>query len=325
MTGSLDNVHEVLKRFPRLPLWNDEPVIHEMERIPRCSNCRVFVLREDLIGFGLGGNKVRKLEFLLGDALARGATTVVTSNASSFSRNAAIACAAIGLRLHLVVGGRACDHNPLCRRLLDRCDVRIEYVENQRTVIADATERARLDALAAGETPVVLHPGGSDTVGAMSYVRLYAMLLERTVRTGVAFDEVILASGSTGTHVGLEVGRMLSGEPVRVTGVAVSQPRDVQIKRTLELLITCLTRLGMPSEHADVMIDGSQLGGGYKVRTDAADRARDLFLQREGILLDDTYSAKAAAAVLDRAADESGGHARNLLFIHTGGNGGLYY
>lgn len=316
----------VFARHPPIGLWPHDLVIQPLHRLSAPEGPVFSVLRDDLIGFGLGGNKVRKLDYLLGDAVRRGATTLLTSSASSFSRNAAAAASALGLALHVVVKGSEAEHNALSRGWFDACGATLHYALSGSDAEVDSVlQGVEADASARGETVVRLHPGGSDAIGALSYADVFGRLAAHAAHTGERFDTIVLATGSTGTHVGLLLGAALLEEPVRVIGVAVSQPAEVQRERTARLWRETAALHGAPADGATIEIDDRFLGPGYAKASAEGEAAAAAFLRREGIVLDAVYSAKAAAALL---AWRDGGEferSSRVLFVHTGGNGGLYY
>jgi 1-aminocyclopropane-1-carboxylate deaminase/D-cysteine desulfhydrase-like pyridoxal-dependent ACC family enzyme len=284
------------------------------------------VLREDLIGFGLGGNKVRKLDYLFGEAVRARAGSLVTHGASSFSRNAAAAAKVLGIELHVVIKGSERKHSPLSRSWFDACGARLHYTEATCDAEVDQlTNALEHDATAQGVTFRRLHPGGSDPIGALSYVDVYRRIQQYSELTGVQFDAIVIPTGSTGTQVGLIVGQSLVSTPTRIIGVAISQPHDVQTVRTVQLCREFAAFHGVDVDESLVEIDDGFLGPGYAIPSSGGDLAANAFLQREGIVLDAVYTAKAAAALLAWCEDGTFAHGSNVLFVHTGGNGGLYY
>ena len=321
-----DALHDLLARHPPIGLWPHEPIIHRLNHLSPSGGPSLFILRDDLIGFGLGGNKVRKLDYLLAHAIRHGATAIVTHRTSSFSRNAAAGAARLGLELHVVSTGDETDHNPLSRSWFDACGARLHYSgssdDASRDALIASVEASLVDE---GKSVKRLHPGGSDPIGALSYVDVFGRILEHSARTGTDFHSIVLATGSTGSHVGLLVGRALAGGSVRVMGVAVSRPADVQNQRTARLLRESHAFHQIDADESPIEIDDRFLGPGYAEPSPEGQAAARRFVAREGIVLDAVYSAKAAAAVLAWSKDGTLDRDSNVLFIHTGGNGGLYY
>ena len=319
-------IANLLDRHPSAGLVITPVPIVELPRLSALLGCQVYALRDDLTGFGIGGNKVRKLDYLIGDANRCGADTLVTMKASSFSRNAAAACAAFNLELHVVLPGSANDHNVASRHLFDALDTRLHYTYDQE---ANSVERA-YDTLthelkSAGNTVYELHPGGSDAIGALGYVQAFREITDYSAETGAHFDHILHATGSTGTQVGLMLGQHLSGYSTTITGIAVSQPAGVQSGRVRDLAAEVSQQFELDWVPDNLVVDDQYLGEGYAIPSAEAQSASELFARAEGLLLDDVYTAKAAAALVGYAQDGRIGAAQNVLFIHTGGNAGVFY
>lgn len=316
----------LLDRHPSAGLVVTPVPIVELSRLSALLGCQVYALRDDLTGFGIGGNKVRKLDYLTGDAKRRGADTLVTMKASSFSRNAAAACAAFNLELHVVLPGSPNDQNVASQDLFETLDTCLHYAHDQQATAVELAYDTLTDELkSAGKTVYELHPGGSDAIGALGYVQAFREITEYSAETGVHFDHILHATGSTGTQVGLMLGQHLSGYPTTITGVAVSQPADVQSGRVRDLAAVVSQQFELDWDPDNLVVDDQYLGEGYAIPSAEAQSASDLFARTEGLLLDDVYTAKAAAALVAYAQDGRIGAAQNVLFIHTGGNAGIFY
>jgi 1-aminocyclopropane-1-carboxylate deaminase/D-cysteine desulfhydrase-like pyridoxal-dependent ACC family enzyme len=327
MSQSMDKpqtaVASLLHRFPTANLLPNRAVIHRLDRISAAAGCNLFILRDDLTGFGLGGNKTRKLDHLLGDALQKGIDTLVTQKASSFSRNAAFAAKACGMQLHVVIPGDEAGHNPLSRNLFEKLDARLHHVGNDGDVAACA------DALVArlrheGRNVHVLHPGGSDAVGTLGYLDLFDQIVGFTRETGVHFSDMVLAIGSAGTQAGLVIGQSVSGYATTITGITTRLSVEEQHAIIHELVQATGRMLGLSRLEASIVLDDTFVGPGYAIPSEEGTVAARLFAHQEGILLDHAYTAKAASALF-RYARKRTFHGDNVLFIHTGGNAGLYY
>ncbi len=320
-------IRRVLEAYPSARLSVTPTPIHALGRLSARLGAgrRLWIKRDDLTGFALGGNKVRKLDYLVADALAKRAEVLVVSNASSFSRNAATAGRAFGLEVHVLVAGDEAAHSVASRDFFAAMDAKLHYVAERDRLAAE--QRALAEALgASGRRVVELHPGGSDTIGTLGYLEAFAEIAAFAAREGLVFDRIYLATGSAATQAGLVLGRASSGsEQMRVVGVAVSQPADVQTKRVADLARATADMLGIAFDASAVVVDDRYLGDGYPIPSAASRAAVDLFAKEEGILLDPIYGGKAAAALLGHARDGELDDAANVLFIHTGGNAGVYY
>jgi 1-aminocyclopropane-1-carboxylate deaminase/D-cysteine desulfhydrase-like pyridoxal-dependent ACC family enzyme len=284
-----------------------------------------WVMRDDLTGFGLGGNKVRKLEYILGHALARKVDTLVATGACSFTRNAAAAGKALGLDVHLLIAGREADQNTLSRDYLDIMGAQVHYVADPGS-LADS-RRSLVDTLRAeGRNVQELVPGGSDAIGTLAYVEAFAEIVEGMAREGAVFDRIYHASGSAATQAGLALGRAISGcERTRVIGVAISQPAEVQTRRVADLAVATADMLGVEFDPATIVIDDRYLGDGYPIPSADSRDAVEVFAREDGLLFDPVYVGKVGAALLDHASSGELADTKNALLIHTGGNAGVYY
>lgn len=313
-----------LANFRRAGLIQAPLIIHALPRLSFRMDQRIYVLRDDLTGFGLGGNKTRKLDELLGDALAKEATALVTTKATSFSRNAAFAAAACGMSLDVVLPGREAEHNPLSRALFEKLGTRLHYEVEGTGAVDERVGRVVADLEQRGETVYVLHPGGSDEIGALSYVRVLHEILGYSEREGVTFSHVVHSSSSAGTQAGLIVGQCLSGFDGEIFGISARRSRSESMYRLGELTVSTAQMIGASPHAARIAIEDRFVGGGYAKPSEAGEEAADVFARLEGILLDPVYTGKAAAALLELASIGRFGRG-NVLFIHTGGNAGLYY
>jgi 1-aminocyclopropane-1-carboxylate deaminase/D-cysteine desulfhydrase-like pyridoxal-dependent ACC family enzyme len=263
------------------------------------------------------------LDYLIGDALAKNADTLVVSGASSFSRNAAAAGRVFGMDVVLLIPGTDADQNALSQGFLDQFGAQIHLVATAAELPeAQAHLSGQLAAL--GRRVYDLHPGGSDTIGTLGYVAAFGQIVDFTEKTGVRFDRVIHASGSAATQAGLAIGDAISDYAAEVLGIAVSQPESSQRRRVQDLATATANMLGIAFDAQRVTVDDRFLGEGYPIPSPAGRAASELFATREGLLLDQVYGAKAAAAVVAYAHVEAS-VSKRTLFIHTGGSAGVYY
>ncbi len=326
MTARGSAIATLLRDYPRVDLTVHPTPIHKLPNLSSYLGHEIYILREDLTGFALGGNKVRKLDFLVGDAIAKGATTLVTRGASSFSRNAAAAGRVHGLEVHVVIEGKASEHNHASRRLFAQLEATLHYVTDAgpravQTISEELVEELR----GQGKVVYELHPGGSDEVGALGYLRVFDQIVRHTESTGIHFGKILLATGSTATQVGLVLGQAITGYDTQIVGIAISQKSAIQRERVLELARTTARMLGVEFDESSVVTDDRFFGEGYAIASEAGTNAAKLFAKLEGVLLDPVYTAKAAAALIEYGRSEPPEPDGNLLFIHTGGNAGLFY
>lgn len=297
------------------------------------TSVRIFVKRDDLAGIGGGGNKLRKLEFLLGDAIAGGCDTFVTTGGlqSNHARLSAAASARMGLACELVLADVVPRHDADYRGngnlLLDAIfGATVHRVSGDTDPLAFAQTRA--EALRAeGSTPYVVGAGGSSPVGALGYVACAWEILGQEAALGERFARIIVPNGSAGTHAGLAAGMAAAGADVaRVMSYAVLATPERAHAETLALAQATLAANALPGSvaAAEVAIDGSQRGPGYGTPTDAMREAVELLARTEGLLLDPVYSGKAFAGLLAGVRDGAFRAGEAVLYVMTGGVPGLF-
>lgn len=332
-------VRAALAAEPRLALAELPTPLRDAERLREAlggpSRCpRILLKRDDLTALGLGGNKARKLEFLLGDALAAGATTLVTTGAtqSNHARMTAAAACRAGLRCELVLTAR---HVPPARAgnlLLDHLfGARVHLVEAVDPLLAvgdDApvVERVVREEAAAGRRAYVIPVGGSSAIGALGYVAGTCELVEQLDALGVQPSRVYYASGSRGTQAGLALGRRLCRAQYQLYGVAVSGGEAEKIERARRAANDAAARLGLPDtlSHDDLFTDQGFIGEGYAIPTAEGLEAIQLLARTEAVLLDPAYTSKAMAALLRHVREGALRPDETVVFLHTGGAPALF-
>ncbi|MDF2757383.1 MAG: 1-aminocyclopropane-carboxylate deaminase [Thermomicrobiales bacterium] len=292
---------------------------------PRCP--RIYLKRDDLTGLAFGGNKVRKLEYLLADALSHQATVLVTEGAaqSNHARITAAAAVIAGLRSVLVLDARhgsEISGNLLLDHLL-RAEVRIVPDKAARTALmASMGEELR----AAGERPYMIPTGGSVPVGAAGYVAMVAELLAQLMSAGEAPSRLYFPTGSLGTQAGLVVGARAFSAPFVVYGVAVEHPVEQLVADGVVLANDTADLLGIGRQFtaADITIDGAFIGADYGVPTEQGTEAIRLLARTEAVFLDPVYSGKAMAALISHVRAGALDPNEAVIFLHTGGGPSLF-
>jgi D-cysteine desulfhydrase len=329
---------DALQAFRRLPLLEGPTPIQRLERVERALGAaghgvRIFAKRDDYMALGGGGNKLRKLEFHLGAALALQADTILTVGGlqSNHARLTAAASARHGLACELFLA-----------RAVPRSD---DDYERSGNVLLDGLFGARVHVLPGGVDPFdaasrraeelrqqgrrahVVPSGGSTAIGSLGYVRCAMEILEQEAESGETFRQVLVANGSSGTHAGLAAGFAALGRGAGlVRSYSVLAEFEATLERTLSLTRETLALLGqgdMPEE-GDIDIDPTHRGVGYGIPTEEMIAAVRLLAQQEGLLVDPVYSGKAFAGLL---ADIRGGRysaGESVLFVMTGGVPGLF-
>lgn len=314
-----------LDAFPRESLGHWPTPLEPADRLRQHrGGPRIWLKRDDCSGLAFGGNKTRKLEFLLGEARADEATGVITFGAlqSNHCRQTAAACARVGLPCHLILTTQVdrddAHYVGSGNRLLD--DVLGATVH----VVAD-NDAALLrcgELLDADPGLAVIGPGGSSPVGTLGYVAAGIELAAQLRDVAVDPTAVVVASSTGGTAAGLLVGLEIAGAPTPIRSVAVYADAATT-RATIEHLATETAALvGAPApDLGRLNVDDSMLGDGYGIETDASHAAVDVLARTEGVLLDPVYTAKAFAFLL-AAADLGAGD--DVVFVHTGGQTGLF-
>lgn len=323
----------LLSRFPRVSLAH---LPTPFEHLPRLSTHLggpdIWVKRDDCTGLGTGGNKTRKLEFLMADAGEQGATAIVTQGAvqSNHARQTAAAACRLGMKCELVFEQRVGDASEFYRTsgnvLLDRMyGARIREVP-AGTDMTKAMDEVATELSEAGETPYIVPGGGSNPIGALGYVDCALEIVTQANRAGVAVDHVVHATGSAGTQAGLVTGFNAMHAGIPVLGIGVNAPREVQEERVYQLACDTAEKIGAPGIVAreDVVANCDYVGEGYGIPTDAMNEALLLLARLEGLLFDPVYSGKALAGMLDLVRRGELAACRNVVFVHTGGTAGLF-
>ena len=321
-------MHDRLDALPRASLAHLPTPLEEMPRLSAAlGGPRLFVKRDDCTGLGTGGNKTRKLEFLVADAQAKGADTLVTNGGvqSNHCRQTAAAAARTGMDCVLVLQRGFSDEetgNLLLDRILGAQVVLIDAAAN----LADAVAEAAAELERSGKTPYVIPTGGSNGVGAMGYANAIREIAVQAVKLGLGFDAIVTASGSGGTQGGLVVGKKLFDQPAQIVGISDGEPSEELTEMILEVASDAERVLGRPLglSSDDVRVFDEYYGEGYGIPTPEMVEAVHLVARSEGILLDPVYSGKAMAGLLDLIRRGHFEPTQNVLFIHTGGTPALF-
>jgi L-cysteate sulfo-lyase len=313
-------------RFAHLPT--------PLEPAPRLSaelGVDLWIKRDDCTGLAGGGNKTRKLEFLLGEALEQGADTLITQGAvqSNHVRQTAAAAASFGMACRVVLenrtGNQAEDYLWSGNVLLDRLlGARIRTVEAG----SDMNAEMALDAeavRAAGGTPYVIPGGGSNPVGALGYVDCALELAAQANDEGLVIDRIVTATGSAGTQAGLVAGLAVSGADIPVLGIGVRAPKEKQEENVFNLAVETAALLGHRERVSREMVvaDCDHVGAGYGLIDQGVADALALAARTEGLLLDPVYTGKAMKGLI-ALAKEGAFEGQTVVFLHTGGAQGLF-
>ncbi len=322
-----------LAKFPRRRYTQGKT---PLEFLPNFSKAlggpNIYIKRDDLLGLTAGGNKTRKLEFLVADAIAQGADTLITCGAvqSNHCRLTLAAAVKEGLKCRLILEERVKDSyspeasgNNFLFRLLGVEKIKVVPLDSN---FVDLMQEVKDELAAEGRKGYIIPGGGSNVIGATGYVACAQEILEQTFDMGLNLDYVVTTSGSGGTHGGLLVGLLGNNSNIPIIGVSVRANKEKQEKMIFDLAQRTADHVGfnskIPREAVNV-IDG-YVGAGYSVPTDEMVEAVQLLARTEGILLDPVYTGKAMSGLIGLIRKGHFKKEDNVLFIHTGGSPALY-
>ena len=325
-----------LSEIPRVELARAPTPLEPLPRLGEALGLRLFAKRDDETGLAMGGNKVRQLEYYFGAAHAEGADTILITGAvqSNFMRLAAAAAAKLGLAAHLQledrVPGKGADYarsgNVLLMGLLGA--VKHSYPEGEDEAGADARlgELARAIERAGGRPYIIPLAPGHPPLGALGYVRAAQEIAAQMAAGDLAFDGVVVASGSGLTHSGLLFGLRALGHEMPVQGICVRRPAAAQRERIAETCrdLAAMLEVPPPVGDTDILLDDTALVPGYGRLSAAVGEAIRLAATREGLLLDPVYSGKVMAGLIALARAGAWPEGARVLFVHTGGTPALF-
>jgi len=321
-----------LSRFPRVKLGHLPTPLEPMDALSReLGGPNLFIKRDDCTGLATGGNKTRKLEFLMGQALEQGAEIIVTQGAvqTNHGRQTAAAAARLGLACEILLERRVREPEPgyevQGNVLLDRMfGATLSFHEpgDMNALALARTEELR----GQGRKAYFIPGGGSNVVGALGYVDCALELLQQANDTGLRIDYLVHATGSTGTQAGLLAGLEGANTGIPVIGISVRQPKARQEDAVYALAQATAAHLGVKGgiDRSRVVAYDDYVGGGYGVPTPAMVEAVALTARCEGILLDPVYSGKGMAGLIDLVRKSFFRREDNVVFLHTGGATALF-
>ncbi|MCY4033396.1 MAG: D-cysteine desulfhydrase [Hyphomicrobiales bacterium] len=320
-----------LARFPRRVLAHLPTPLEPMERLSSELGCEIWIKRDDCTGLSTGGNKTRKLEFLMAEAEEGGADIVLTQGAiqSNHARQTAAAAAKLGMDCHILLEDRAgydaANYRGNGNVLLDRLHgASIEMFPGGHDMVAQL-EAAAEERRSAGRKVYAIPGGGSNPTGALGYVNCALELVSQANERNLHIDHIVHATGSSGTQAGLVCGMQAINGGIPVLGIGTRAPREKQEQMVFDLACKTADKLGCPGvvSRDAVCANSDYVGEGYGLPTKSGVEAIEMFASLEGILLDPVYSAKGAAGLIDLARrGEFAG--KRIVFLHTGGSVGLF-
>lgn len=322
-----------LSRFPRVSLAH---LPTPLEHLPRFSEHlggpEIWVKRDDCTGLATGGNKTRKLEWVMGDAMEEGADTIITVGAvqSNHVRQTAAAACKLGLRCEVLLEHRIEnpdeDYRTSGNVLLDKMfgATLHEYPAGTEfpVVMEEHAERVRGN----GGRPYIVPGGASNKIGALGYANCALELINQANEQGLVIDHLVTATGSAGTQAGLVVGLEAMNSNIPLLGIGVGAAKEPQEQKVWDLAVETAEYIGAPGvvERGDVIANCDYIGEAYGIPTEAMNEAVLLLARLEGLLFDPVYSGKALAGLIDLVTRGHFGDAENIVFLHTGGSAALF-
>ncbi len=318
-----------IEEIPRVPLIQEPTPLHPLRRLTgSLGGPQIWCKRDDLTRLALGGNKLRKLEFLLKDALDQGADTIITTGAaqSNHARLTAAAAASLGLRTVLIL-----DHpkigNGQGNLLLDDlvgAEIRFGSWESWEAG-AVLLEKVAEEVRAEGHRPYIIPMGGTNALGVLGYAVAALEIARQAAAGNVPVRAVICATSSCGTQAGLVLGKVLYNLPFDVIGISVSEPAAKQVPTVARFASAGASLLGAgPVSAAAVTVLDGYVGPGYGKVNAATVEAIRTMASLEGVLLDPVYTGKAMAALLDLVKKGTWKPYEAIVFLHTGGIPALF-
>ncbi|HEX9722775.1 MAG TPA: D-cysteine desulfhydrase family protein [Vicinamibacteria bacterium] len=315
---------------PRFPLALLPTPLVEAARLSRSlGGPRILLKRDDLTGFGFGGNKVRKLEFLIAAALEEKADVVVTGAGpqSNHIRATAAAARVAGLDVVTIMHGSRPAETQGNLLLDELLDVEIRFTNDpDRSLVDRKIDEVAEELRGAGRRPYVIPRGGASPLGTLGYVECVRELRAQLEAMGVEPQWIIVATGACGTQSGLLAGAKLSGAPFRVLGVTVSRPVSECEERILRLATEAARLAGhaITITSGDILVRDGFIGPGYGIPSKEGVEAIRFLARTEGIFLDPTYTGKAMAGLIQEIRSGRIGKKETVVFLHTGGEPALF-
>ncbi|MFM9940681.1 MAG: D-cysteine desulfhydrase [Hyphomicrobiaceae bacterium] len=322
-----------LAKFPRIRCGHFPTPLEPMENLSKhLGGPKLWIKRDDCTGLSSGGNKTRKLEFLMAEAVAQKADCVITQGAtqSNHARQTAAIAAKLGMPCHILLEDRTgfADeaYNFSGNVLMDQLHGASISKRPGGTDMQKEMEVLAADLTKKGKRPYVIPGGGSNPVGALGYVNAALELLNQSMEMGLKIDCVVHATGSAGTQAGLVAGLAMLNSQIPVLGIGVRAPKERQEASVFALAEKTCAYVGVPGavKREHVMANCDYVGQGYGIPTEGMVEAIKLVANKEGILLDPVYSGKGMAGLIDLIKKGHFKKTDTVVFLHTGGSVGLF-
>jgi L-cysteate sulfo-lyase len=320
-------------RFPRLHLAHLPTPLERLDRLTEAlGGPEIWIKRDDCTGMSTGGNKTRKLEFLMAEAVAEQADMVMTQGAiqSNHARQTAAFAAKLGMQCHLLLENRtgSTDTN-YCHNgnvLLDGLHGATHEPRDSGLDMHAEMEAVADKFRTEGKRVYVIPGGGSNATGALGYANCALELVSQANNIGLKIDHIVHATGSAGTQAGLVTGLKAINAGIPILGIGVRAPRDAQENNVYQLAQATAEKLGCSGvvQRDDVVANTDYVGDGYGLPAASTLEAIDMFAKLEAILLDPVYSGKGAAGLIDLIRKGQFEKGQKVVFLHTGGSAALF-
>jgi len=322
-----------LSRFPRVHLAHLPTPLERLDHFSKAlDGPTIYLKRDDCTGLGTGGNKTRKLEFLIADALENNADVVITQGAvqSNHARQTVAAATRHGMQCEILLENRTesseRDYLESGNVFLDKLfGANVSHFPKDTNM--DAAMEARAEELrGAGKNPYIIPGGGSNAIGALGYVNCAIETLTQANDMGLQIDHFVTATGSAGTQAGLVVGLEATNSQIPLLGIGVRAPKQKQEENVFNLACKTADYMGIAGcvTRDKVIADSNYVGGGYGVPTDSMIEAVTMMARQEAILMDPVYSGKGLAGLIDYIRKGYFKKTDNVVFLHTGGSAALF-
>ncbi|MDA7440249.1 D-cysteine desulfhydrase [Candidatus Pseudothioglobus singularis] len=319
----------MFNKFERIDLGHFPTRIEYLKNISEVLNGpQIFIKRDDCTGLATGGNKTRKLEFILPDAIKSNSDLIVTVGAiqSNHARQTAAACAKLGIKCLIVLEQRL-DNAP--KSYMNSGNVFLNKVFGAEMILCpkdrdvkEFAEEIMEDQKRDGHNPYFIPVGGSNRLGELGYIECMREILENPNKD--SFSHIVVATGSGGTHAGLIAGKTLYKSNTKIIGISIKDNKSKQEKRVLKLTQNSCEHISCnPPSEEDVIVFDDYVGPGYAMPTDGMRDALSLMATKEAILLDPVYTGKAFDGLINLVRKNYFNSSDRVLFIHTGGSAAL--
>lgn len=322
-----------LARFPRKFIAHLPTPLERLDRLSaELGGAEIWIKRDDCTGLSTGGNKTRKLEFLMAEAQLQNADVVITQGAtqSNHARQTAAFAAKLGMGCHILLEDRTCSNNPNYNTngnvLLDHLHGATTKKYQSGVDMNEELEKVADRIRKKGKNVYTIPGGGSNPTGALGYVNCAYELINQFNERGLSVDHIVHATGSAGTQAGLIAGLKSTNASIPLLGIGVRAPKAAQEENVYKLACATVDKMGCSGvvKRSDVVANTDYVGEGYGIATESGLEAIRMFAELESILLDPVYSAKGAAGLIDLIRKGYFKKGERVVFLHTGGSAALF-